>query len=83
VLSTVPDADYAFFSGNSISAAFVSGVAALLVEQRPGIDGAGASALLHASGTADSINACRAVAGDDCHGLSAEPVPLARAQGSR
>jgi subtilisin family serine protease len=83
VLSTVPDADYAFFSGNSMSAAFVAGVAALLVEQRPGIDAAAASAQLHASGTAESINVCRAVAGDECRALSAATAPLARAQRSR
>ena len=83
VLSTVPDAGYAFFSGNSMSAAFVAGVAALLVEQRPGIDAAGASAQLRSSGTTDSINACRAVGGDECVSLSAETVPLAQAQGSR
>lgn len=83
VLSTVPDADYAFFTGNSMSAAFVAGVAALLVEQRPGIDAAAASARLRESGTAESINVCRAVAGDECLALSAETEPLARARRSR
>jgi subtilisin family serine protease len=83
VLSTVPDADYAFFSGNSMSAAFVAGVAALLVEQRPGIDTAAVSARLRSSGTADTINVCRAVAGDECLVLSAATAPLAQAQTSR
>jgi len=83
VLSTVPEADYAFFSGNSMSAAFVAGVAALLVERTPGIDAATVTTLLRSSGTADSINACRAVAGDDCRALSAATLPLARAQRSR
>jgi subtilisin family serine protease len=83
VLSTVPDADYAFFSGNSMSAAFVAGVAALLVERTPGIDAATVTTLLRSSGTADSINACRAVAGDDCLALSAATLPLAQARSSR
>ena len=83
VLSTAPEADYAFFSGNSMSAAFVAGVAALLVEQRPGIDAATVSAQLRSSGTADSINVCRAVAGDECLALSAVNLPLARARRSR
>jgi len=83
VLSTVPDADYAFFSGNSMSAAFVAGVAALLVEQRPGIDAATVSAELRSSGTADSINVCRAIAGDECRALSEPTLPLARIRRSR
>ena len=83
VLSTVPDADYAFFSGNSMSAAFVAGVVALLVERTPGIDAATVTTLLRSSGTADSINACRAVAGDDCGALSAATLPLAQARRSR
>jgi subtilisin family serine protease len=79
VLSTVPGADYAFFSGNSMAAAFIAGVSALLVERRPGIDAVGVSALLRETATANSINACRAVAGplalDECAGLSAATSP--------
>jgi subtilisin family serine protease len=80
VLSTVPGADYAFFSGNSMAAAFITGVAALLVERRPDIDGAAVSALLHETSTAVSIDACRAVAGNECGLLSAETSSLPLAQ---
>ena len=79
VLSTVPGAAYGFFSGNSMSAAFVAGVAALLVERRPGIGAAEALARLAASSVAGSINACLAVAelpAGDCSELSDDP-PLA------
>ena len=89
VLSTAPGSAYAFFSGNSMSAAFIAGVAALLVEQSPGIDGGAVSVRLHETSTASSINACRAVVGrlaaDDCTTLSAaaSPPPAVQAQASR
>ena len=89
VLSTAPGSTYAFFSGNSMSAAYIAGVAALLVERSPGIDGGAVSLRLHETATASSINACRAVVGrlaaDDCTTLSAaaSPPTAAQAQASR
>jgi hypothetical protein len=62
VLSTIPGAGYAFFSGNSMAAAFVAGVSALLVERRPGIESAEVLKLLAETSTPISINACRAIA---------------------
>jgi subtilisin family serine protease len=61
VLSTTPNASYAFFSGNSVSAAFISGVSALVLERRPGIGSIELERLLTETSTASSINACRAV----------------------
>lgn len=62
VLSTVPGADYAFFSGNSMASAFVAGVSALLVERQPNIRAAEVLRVLTETSTQDSINACRAIA---------------------
>lgn len=65
ILTTIPAAGYGFFSGSSFAAAHVTGVAALLVERSPGIDGETLAALLsETAGTAespDAINACRAL----------------------
>lgn len=61
VLSTTPNSSYGFFSGNSMAAAYVSGVAALLTEQRPDIDGQRVWSLLAETSSAGSVNACRAV----------------------
>lgn len=62
VLTTMPDAGYAFFSGNSMASAFVAGVSALLVERQPGISGAEVVRLLSETSSGHSINACRALA---------------------
>jgi subtilisin family serine protease len=66
ILTTTPDAGYAFFSGNSMAAAHVSGVAALLLERSPEMAGHEIAALLNATaidhGESRSINACLAVA---------------------
>ncbi|MDX1562910.1 MAG: S8 family serine peptidase, partial [Gammaproteobacteria bacterium] len=74
VLSTTPNGRYAFFSGNSMSAAYVAGVAALLVEHRPGITAAEVRRVLAETSSGDSINACRAVArlvnGSNCDDVS-------------
>jgi len=76
VLSTTPNSGYGFFTGNSMSAAYVAGVSALLVEQRPAINGQQVFALLAETSTAGSINACRAIAqlsdGKDCPDLDEE-----------
>jgi hypothetical protein len=61
VLSTTPGSGYGFFTGNSMSAAYVSGVAALLVEKLPEIDGQRVLGLLFETSTGGTVNACRAV----------------------
>jgi len=62
VLSTVPDSSYGFFSGNSMSSAFIAGVAALLVERRPGIGAGEMFDLLEQTSSASAVNACLALA---------------------
>lgn len=62
ILSTTPDSGYAFFSGNSMSSAFVTGVVALILEHRPHLTGDALFRLLADTSTADSINACQALA---------------------
>ncbi|HUF72623.1 MAG TPA: S8 family serine peptidase [Gammaproteobacteria bacterium] len=62
VMSTAPNNSYAFFSGNSMSAAYVSGVSALIRELRPDIAPAELIELLVGTATERSVNACRAVA---------------------
>lgn len=65
ILTTIPAGGYGFFSGSSFAAAHVTGVAALLVEKNPTIDGRTLAALLaETAGTPTSplaINACRAL----------------------
>jgi subtilisin family serine protease len=74
VMSTVPDASYGFFTGNSMSAAFISGIAALMVERRPGIKAPEVLSLLTETSTVQSVNACLAVsrlsAGSNCADVS-------------
>lgn len=62
IISTAPNDGYAFFSGNSMSAAYVAGVSALVRERRPGIGANELLTLLEDTATAASINACRAIA---------------------
>ena len=64
ILVPVPDGGYDYASGSSLSAAHVSGIAALLVAQRPGLTSKQIITLLVASRrTVDqSVNACRALA---------------------
>lgn len=74
ILTTTPGAGYGFLSGSSLAAAHVTGVIALLLEQRPGMDAYEIAALLDATATvvagAHTINACRALVelrgGGDC-----------------
>jgi hypothetical protein len=66
ILTTTPNAGYAFLSGNSLAAAHVTGVVALLLEREPTIEHAALLSLLKES-TNDarqtkSISACRALA---------------------
>lgn len=56
-----PGSGYAFFSGNSMSSAFVAGVVALLVEHQPRMTAQAVYELLADTSTEGSINACRAL----------------------
>jgi subtilisin family serine protease len=66
ILTTTPNADYMFLSGNSLAAAHVTGVVALLLEREPAISAARLELVLAESSTggtpAKSISACRALA---------------------
>ena len=62
IMSTMPNNDYAFFSGNSMSAAYVTGVSALIRERTPNMSPADVRDVLTRTGTARSVNACRAIA---------------------
>ena len=74
VLTTTPEAGYAFFSGTSIAAAHVTGVVALLLERSPTLDVSTLVEILQttsrATAAGQSINACHAlsaiVADDVC-----------------
>jgi subtilisin family serine protease len=74
ILTTTPEAGYAFFTGNSLAAAHVTGVIALLLERDPAVDAGGLVALLNDTanrgGKPGPINACRAlsrlVSGGSC-----------------
>jgi hypothetical protein len=64
ILTTTPNAQYAFLSGNSLAAAHVSGVVALLLEREPALDAPRVLSLLGdgANGKGQiSISACRAL----------------------
>jgi subtilisin family serine protease len=64
ILVPVPEGGYDYASGSSLSAAHVSGIAALLVAQRPGLTSSQINTLLVASRPTigQSVNACRALA---------------------
>ena len=64
ILVLVPGGDFGFASGNSLSAAHVSGVVALLVSSRPQLSRDGVSALLISAQDphSHSVSACRALA---------------------
>lgn len=62
VMSTVPNNRYAFFSGSSMSAAYIAGVSALLRASKPGILPEEVFELLEDSGEDGAVNACRALA---------------------
>lgn len=61
VMTTVPNDSYAFFSGNSMSAAYVTGVSALMRERQPEISPAEVLKILTETTSDRSINACRAL----------------------
>jgi subtilisin family serine protease len=64
IISARPKAQYDMYSGSSLSAAQVSGVAALVRERKPHLAPGALSALLRSTADASSgeINACRALA---------------------
>lgn len=64
ILVPVPRGGYDYASGNSLAAAHVSGIAALLVAMRPGLTSGQVNTLLIASRPTDgdSVSACRALA---------------------
>jgi Subtilase family len=66
IITTTPDDGYAFLSGNSLAAAHVSGVVALMLERNPQIDVDLIARLLTQTTTVmhgrRSINACEALA---------------------
>jgi subtilisin family serine protease len=82
ILTTTPNAGYAFLSGNSLAAAHVSGVIALLLEKAPSIDAGRLGLLLTESSMqthgryAKSISACRALVSLTGTGLCSNEVEL-------
>jgi hypothetical protein len=82
ILTTTPNAGYAFLSGNSLAAAHVSGVIALLLEKAPAIDAGRVGSLLTESSMeargpyAKSISACRALASLTGAGLCPTEIEL-------
>ncbi len=64
ILVPVPEGGYDYASGSSLSAAQVSGIAALLVSQQPDLTGEQINSLLVSSRATieQSVNACRALA---------------------
>ncbi|MGI9234187.1 MAG: S8 family peptidase, partial [Woeseiaceae bacterium] len=64
VVSTVPGSEYDFFSGSSISTAYVSGVVALIRQRKPHLSAAVVEELLHLTSSKVSglANACDALA---------------------
>lgn len=62
ILVPTPGGGYDYASGNSLSAAQVSGIAALLLARRPKLTGAEVRELLSETRGVASVNACRALA---------------------
>ena len=68
ILTTVPHAAYDFFSGSSVAAAQVSGIAALLLERNPKLTPPELAAIIHKTArplspaTIGEVDACAAVA---------------------
>jgi subtilisin family serine protease len=73
VISTAPNDSYAFFSGNSMSAAYIAGVSALVRQRRPEIGSDELLRLLEETATTDSVNACRAIARAAARGDCSNP----------
>ena len=76
VLTTAPGATYAFRSGSSMSAAFVSGIAALMKEKDPNLSGRELSTLMHRTAQArikqvPLVDICHVVSGPENEALCA------------
>lgn len=73
VLSTAPDGRFDFFSGSSVAAAHVSGIAALLLERRPGLTPGEIGVALSAgrARAARLVNACAALRAAGAEGAEA------------
>lgn len=70
VLSTAPGGGFDFFSGASIAAAHVAGLAALLLERRPDLSPSTVARVLLRASQDDALDACAVLAaatGDDLH----------------
>lgn len=76
VLSTLPNQDYDFYSGSSVAAGHVSGIAALIRQRKPHLPADVVAELLRKTVDPDSgaVNACRALAAV-VTGLDCEAVP--------
>ena len=85
VLSTLPNQDYDFYSGSSVAAGHVSGIAALIRQRKPHLPADVVTELLQKTVDPESgaVNACRAlaaiVAGLECQA----PAPAAQLQANR
>ena len=71
ILAPVPVDSYDFFSGSSLAAAHVSGVAALMLERAPGLTAAQAVTLMRESATPQGAGAEPAAVLDACDALLA------------
>jgi len=81
ILSTLPNQDYDFYSGSSLAAGHVSGIAALIRQRKPHLPAAVVTELLRRTVDPDSgaVNACRALAAV-VTGLECEPSSQAGQQ---
>ena len=66
MLTTAPGATYGFKSGSSMATAYVSGLAALMIERNPGISREQLVSQIHAStkdpmSTSPLVDLCRAI----------------------
>ena len=76
VLTTAPGATYAFRSGSSMSAAFVSGIAALMKEKDPKLSGSELTTLMHRTAQArikqvPLVDICHVISGPENEALCA------------
>jgi subtilisin family serine protease len=89
VLTTTPNASWAFVSGNSFATAHVSGIVALLLESSPGLKPKEIYALLHrhggqtgSGGRGSTVDACMVLASlsgkRDCQCCGVAESPRAR-----
>jgi len=79
ILSTLPNQDYDFYSGSSVAAGHVSGVAALIRQRKPHLPASVVTELLKKTvdPVSGAVNACRALAAV-VTGLDCPPVAVSR-----